>query len=137
MQVRALATFNGRYGMIRAGTTFNAEPGYVKALNKHKGKPLVEVLSEQDADEKKAPGPGDNKSIPGAPSQGGKDKAGGVQAPSPAAGKPITSASLPAGPASTKKTSKRSGAGGRKGVVTPRKGKAKTSSTPASDPAAG
>lgn len=140
MQVRALKTFHSRYGKIRAGETFNAEPGYVVALNKRKDNPLVEVLSKQDE-----PGPSKDRSKGEAPGRAGKENPGDQgRAPVsdsgqvPAAGTGITSRSLPAVPASRARIAQPSPRGGRKGKPTPRKGKAKpatkTPSTPAAPP---
>jgi hypothetical protein len=131
MWVRALKTFKGRYGSIKAGEKFNAEPGYVTSLNKRKGNPLVEVLNAQDE-----PGPKEDRNKGDAPSRAGKVPHGDQgQAPAsdsgqvPGAGKALTSQSLPAVPASRKKTAAPSQRGGRRGKPTPRKGKAKTAST--------
>lgn len=137
MWVRALKTFKGRYGSIKAGEKFNAEPGYVTALNKRKGNPMVQVLDERDE-----PGPKEDRNKGDAPGRAGKGNPGDQgRAPVsdsgqvPAAGTGITSRSLPAVPASRKKTAAPSQRGGRRGKPTPRKGKAKpatkTSSTPA------
>lgn len=56
---RALRTFKGRYGLIRAGTVFNCEPGYFAALEKQG---FVKVETERTP-----PGPGENRAIPAAP----------------------------------------------------------------------
>lgn len=131
MLVRALKTFNGRYGKINKGQTFNAEPGYVKDLNKRKNNPLVEVLERDE------PGPSQDRNKGEAPQRSGKDTppAGGAQVPAGSegqsgAGRGITSASLPVGRASTKTTSRASGSGGRRGTATPRKGKGRTANAP-------
>lgn len=140
MQVKALKTFQGRYGKIRAGETFNAEPGYVLALNKRKGFPMVEVLSKQDE-----PGPTKDRSKGEAPGRAGKEKPGDQGRPpvsdtagQQGAGAALTSQSLPAVPASRARIAVPSPRGGRKGKPTPRKGNAKpatkTPSTPASAP---
>lgn len=140
MWVRALKTFKGRYGSIKAGEKFNAEPGYVTSLNKRNGNPMVQVLDERDE-----PGPSKDRSKGEAPGRAGKENPGDQgRAPvsdtgqTPAAGTGITSRSLPAVPVSRKRIAAPSLRGGRKGKPTPRKGKAKpaakTSSTPAPAP---
>jgi hypothetical protein len=141
MLVRALKTFNGRYGKINKGQMFNAEPGYVQDLNKRKANPLVEVLEKSD---QPAPGPSQDRSRGDAPRRSGKDQGQAQPGPAPAdtgaqsdSGKAITSASLPVAPASRKTTSRPLAVGGRRGKPTPRKGKssakAKTASTPPAD----
>jgi hypothetical protein len=131
MWVRALKTFKGRYGSIKAGEKFNAEPGYVTALNKRKGNPMVKILSDRDE-----PGPTDDRSKGDPPGHAGKEKPGaqgrtpaGDTGQPPAAGTGITSRSLPAGPVSRKRIAVPSQRGGRKGKPTPRKGKVKTTVT--------
>lgn len=130
-EVRALRSFTGRYGRIRTGQTFAAEPGYAAALKRNK---LVEYTGKPGE-----PGPQKDRSIPEAPDRGGKDDKGTGRpakstAPQPlTGGKGITSSSAPAAPASRPRTSSTSKAGGRKGTPTPRKGKTKTSSTPPAD----
>lgn len=125
MQVRALKTFKSEYGKIHSGNVFNAEPSYAKKLQRNG---LVEIV---DAAE---PGPSDDRSKGDAPSRSGKGS--GAKGPTPGdtvppleGGPGITSASLPAGPASPRKTLPSSKTGARTGVKTPRKPKAKTSST--------
>lgn len=134
MLVRALKTFNGRYGRINKGQTFNAEPGYVQQLNKRKSNPMVEVLERDE------PGPSSDRSKGSeAPGRAGKDAPpAGDRKPAGSEGRSddgqaITSASLPAGRASRKKTSPKSGTGGRQGTATPRKAKAKTAGTSPDD----
>lgn len=130
-EVRALRSFRGRYGHIRAGQTFTAEPNYAAQLQRNK---LVVVV-----DESKDPGPSKDRSRPEAPHRGGKETPGKGNPAQPtdpqqsADGKVITSASVQAGQASRKKTSLQSVAGGRRGTPTPRKGKTKTTSTPTED----
>jgi hypothetical protein len=127
MWVRALKSFRGRYGDIKAGEKFNADPGYVTALNKRKDNPLVKVL-----DDREEPGPSKDRNKGDAPGRAGKVNPGD-QGRAPAsdtaqtqdAGKVLTSQSLPAGPASRKKTAAPSQRGGRRGKPTPRKGKQK------------
>lgn len=128
-EVRALKSFKGRYGHIRAGQTFTAEPNYAAQLMRNK---LVVVT-----DATQEPGPSKDRDRKGAPGRGGKDGEGkGSPVPPtdpqpPAAGGAITSASVQAGRASRPKTLPLSGAGGRRGTPTPRKkAKTKTSSTP-------
>lgn len=124
-EARALRTFKGRYGTIRAGSLFQAEPGYLAQLVKNK-------LAEATGDE---PGPSKDRNIPEAPQKKGKPgkEPGEKEAIAPdteqtaGSGQGVTSASLQAGRASTKKTSKRSGAGGKGKAPPPKK---KTSSTP-------
>jgi hypothetical protein len=137
MLVRALKTFNGRYGKINKGQTFNAEPNYVRDLNKRKSNPMVEVLEKDDRSQ---PGPSQDRNKGDAPQRAGNDqrRAPGA-APADTAGPSvggagITSASLPAVPASRRATSKPLPVGGRRvGKATPRKAKAKTASTPRAD----
>ena len=105
-EVRALKTFQSRYGLIRAGTVFQCAPDYFRALSKNG---LVEL-------EKPDPAPDKNRSVPEAPNRGGK----GAPAPGstkpgtgqpPASGKGATSSSAQAGQASRSKTSKGSAGG--------------------------
>jgi len=105
-EARALKSFQSRYGMIRAGTVFQCEPDYLRALLKNR---LVAV-------EKADPAPGSNRSIPEAPNKGGKDGAApGSSSPGtgqpPASGKGATLLSAPLGRASRKKTSSASDGG--------------------------
>lgn len=138
MQVKALKTFQGRYGKIRAGEVFNAEPGYVVGLNKRKGHPLVQVLDERDE-----PGPAKDRNKGEAPGRAGKEHPGD-QGRAPASdtagqqggGQALTSQSLPAVPASRGKIAAPSPRGGRRGKPTPRKGKTKTPITPPAPPGA-
>lgn len=131
--VTALASFRSRYGQIRKGQQFSAEPGYAKQLERNK---LVKIKAEGEQ-----PGPSKNRNIPEAPARGGKDEQGQGGPIEPKSdpqqktgGQGITSASLQAGRVSAKKTSRKSAAGGRRGTPTPRKGKtAKTPSTQADD----
>lgn len=89
--VKALKTFRGRYGMIRAGTSFNSDPRYAAALKKKGWLEVVEGGDEQPApDEKKQPGPDKNRQVPQAPSRAGKDLAAGKGATLPPTG-PLTS----------------------------------------------
>ena len=110
MQARALKTFHSRYGLIRAGTTFECAPDYFNALAKNKlvaeGKPAH-------------PAPSKNRNVPEAPNRSGKDRAApGSTAPAtgqpPDSGKGVTSASLRADPRSPKKISGASARGGKK-----------------------
>lgn len=75
---KALKSFKGRYGHIRAGTTFNAEPGYFGQLAK---KGWVELASdkrepEPQSKDKTPPGPDKNRDKGGAPGRAGKGNAG-------------------------------------------------------------
>lgn len=75
---KALKSFKGRYGHIRAGSTFNCEPGYFGQLIK---KGWVELAKDQrepqpDSKDKPPPGPGDNRDKGGAPGKAGKGEAG-------------------------------------------------------------
>lgn len=131
--VRALKSFKGRYGHIRAGQTFAAEPGYAKQLQRSK----LAVIIEDDA---KDPGPSQDRDRKEAPQRGGKEGQGSGNPPKQSDastvppplgdGQAITSSSLPAVRASTKPTSPKSVAGGRKRTPTTRKPKAKTPTTP-------
>lgn len=128
-EVRALKSFKGRYGHIRAGQTFTAEPSYAQSLMRNK---LVVVTGAAGE-----PGPSKNRDRKEAPGRGGKDGEGqGRPVPPtdpqpPAAGGTITSASVQAGRVSRPKTLPLSGAGGRRGTPSSRKkSKTKTSSTP-------
>lgn len=131
-EVRALRSFKGRYGHIRAGQTFTAEPNYAAQLKRNK---LV-VIVGGEGEKGKEPAPSKNRDKGNAPARGGKDQTGKDAPPTdpraPAAGQTITSASVQAGQASRPKTLPLSGAGGRRGTPTARKpkGKTKTSSTP-------
>lgn len=127
-EVRAIKSFKGRYGHIRKGQQFTAEPNYARQLRDNK---LVKILEE-----KPEPGPSKNRDKGDAPGRGGKDPTGKDAPPTDpqrsADGQAITSASVQAGQASRRKTLPLSGAGGRRGTPTARKpkGKTKTSSTP-------
>lgn len=105
-EVRALKTFNSRFGLIRAGTVFQCPPDYFRALSKNK---LVEL-------EKPDPAPDKNRSVAEAPNRGGKGgPAPGSSSPGtghpPASGKGATSSSARAGQASRSKTSPPSAGG--------------------------
>lgn len=105
-EARALKTFQSRYGLIRAGTVFQCAPDYFRALSKNG---LVAL-------EKADPAPEKNRSVPEAPHKGGKgNPAPGSKIPGtgqpPASGKGAASSSVPAGQASTSKTSKGSAGG--------------------------
>jgi len=111
MQARALKTFQSKYGLIRAGTTFQPEPGYARALERNK---LVEIL---DDDRKPAPGEQrEDKSIPRAPHEkdAGKGQTGGDTARQPEDGTAPKSSASPRGQASRGKTLTTSTVGGRK-----------------------
>lgn len=69
---KALKSFRGRYGLIRAGTTFQCEPGYFAALEK---KGWVQKVEDRDP-----PGPSDNRSVPAAPNQAGAGDQGKASA---------------------------------------------------------
>lgn len=132
-EVRALRSFKGRYGSIRAGQTFNCEPGYLVQLLRNKL-----VIATGNPGE---PGPSKDRSIPEAPHRGGKDKGGKDTDPSnpsgqgAGSGNALTSASLPAGQASRRKTVMQSGAGKKaKPAKSKARAKTKTSSTPAPAP---
>lgn len=116
---KALKSFRGRYGLIRAGTQFNCEPGYFAALEK-KGW-VQEVKGEKPKDpapeKRREPAPDKNRKKPDAPNRAGKVGAapGGVTHASivkakgsvraPGAGKALTSRSLRADLPSKKTTS--------------------------------
>lgn len=111
--VKALKTFSGKYGLIRAGTTFNSEPEYFKRLQKNG---LAVAADEQE--KPGAPGPSKNRNIPAAPGNGGKGEPGakgqttpGSSGRPPDAGKGQKSASLRADLASRGKTSGKSASG--------------------------
>lgn len=106
MQAKAKKTFQSKYGLIRAGTTFQPEPGYARALERNG---LIEIL---DADRKPAPGEQrEDKAIPRAPNEKspGKDSA-----PQPGDGTAPKSASSRPGQASPDKTLTTSAIGGGK-----------------------
>ncbi len=136
--VKALKSFRGRYGLIRAGSTFECEPGYVTALLKNK---MVEVL-EGEAAPAGEPGPKKNRNIPTAPNKSGKERPSGQggksdgSGQSPAGGKGSTSSSLQADLASRKTTSTRS-AGGvtSKSIAKKKKTKTRVVLDPAAPPA--
>ena len=128
MQAKALKTFRGKYGMIRAGSKFNCAPGYFEELKKLKM--VTEWTGGKDANDPppilpRDPGPSENASIPEAPATAGKELAAssGQTASSEstykpndsgrrrADGKALTSRSLRADLASRKKTSSESGTG--------------------------
>lgn len=133
MQAKALKTFRGKYGMIRAGSKFNCAPRYFDELKKLKM--VTEWTGGKDAKEDppaaddpqtiRDPGPSENASIPEAPATAGKDQAASSgqsdssESPDPAkdsgrrrgAGKPLTSRSLRADLQSRKKTSRESNDG--------------------------
>lgn len=115
MQVRALRSFNGRYGHIRVGQIFSSAPNYAQDLMRNG---LVELLKE--------PGPEKDRAIPEAPKRAeepppvrpppteppsGKDGATASSERAPASGKGRTSSSLRADLASRRKTRKASEAG--------------------------
>lgn len=108
--VKALRSFKGRYGHIRAGSTFNCDPNYMRQLQ---GKGWIEAAKpEPGSKDKPAPGPGDNRDKGGAPGRAGKG--------APGAGKP---------PASGKGKSSSKGSAGRQGA-----GRAVTSRSLRQDP---
>jgi hypothetical protein len=113
MQVRALKTFTGRYGTIRAGTVFNCEPGYFQSLAKNN---LVTAEITKDA-AARTPGPSKDRNIPEAPHRGGKENPGeqgqapGVTVRPLDVGAGQQSSSLRADLALQEKTSNRSAAG--------------------------
>jgi hypothetical protein len=133
--VKALKTFRGKYGMIRAGTTFNSDPRYAAALEK-KGWLKTVGGGEPEPLKPPEPKPGSNRNVPQAPGRAGKDsaagKAGAALPPTaplsnravldtrkgsarpPAAGKGAPSRSLRADLPPPAKTSKPSGAGDSK-----------------------
>jgi hypothetical protein len=126
MKVRAVKTFSGRYGLLRAGTEFECEPGYFQALKRNG---LVQLATDRiaappaDPNAPPGPGPGDNRSIPGAPKPG-KDTPGEQRKPPggtghrKAAGSVTTSSSLRADLHSRGKTSGKSGGGALEKVGT-------------------
>lgn len=118
---KALKTFQGRYGKIRAGQPFSPDPGYAKALLKQKM--IVEIEADDPA--QKQPGPGEqreDKSIPRAPHEknpgkgkpGKSAEPGSTTAATPDAGKEPSLSVLDQGPASRTKTLTTSGAGGKR-----------------------
>jgi len=135
--VKALKSFRGRYGMIRAGSIFNCEPGYAESLRKNK---LIEVIDGAADEKRQEPGPEANRKKPDPPGRAGKDQPGeqgerrDATVPPLAGGLALTSASLRADLASRKTTSTKSAAGAKKAKPVPAKGKKKTSSTRASAP---
>lgn len=106
MLALALKSFRGRYGLIRAGTTFNCAPGYFEALLKNGWVKAADAPAAPPP----APTPSKNRQIPEAPKRAGKSGAatatrGGKSksentgsenpsAPPPVAGGPLTSRSL-------------------------------------------
>lgn len=94
--VKALKSFKGRYGHIRAGTTFNADPSYYRQLA---AKGWVELAPESKDKQPPGPGPGENRDKGGAPGRAGKGGAGGKPA-------------APNKPGSRKGTAPQRGAGG-------------------------
>lgn len=133
-EVLALKSFKGRYGQIRAGQQFNAEPGYAAQLKRNK---LITFLGEADE-----PGPTKNRDKGDAPGRGGKEGQGKGNPAKPTDPQPsddgqaITSASVQAARVSPKKTLPKSAVGGRRGTPTPRASdKKKTPSTPTEDAA--
>lgn len=108
---RAKRTFQGRYGMVRAGNVFNCEPGYFADLKRNGLVEEVAAAAAGAAD----PGPSENASIPDAPARAGKELGAGAaptsSVPLPAAGSAVTSRSLRRDLASRAKTSKRSESG--------------------------
>lgn len=125
MQARALKTFRGRYGIIRAGTVFQCEPGYFAALEKNK----LAIASDAKDAPARAPGPGENRNIPEAPRTAGKESPGeqggkpGDTEPPPDDGRARTSSSLRADLASRAKTLSKSAAGVTSKSVAPAKKK--------------
>lgn len=139
MQAKALKTFRGKYGMIRAGSKFNCAPGYFAELKKLKmvtewtgGKdakddPPATDETARDPLDIRDPGPSENASIPEAPATAGKDQAApsgqttsSESAPTQSdtgrrrgAGRPLTSQSLRRDLQSRKKTSSESAPGAK------------------------
>jgi hypothetical protein len=114
MLAKALKTFNGKYGLIRAGQTFNCDPAYFAALLKNK---LVVAAEGEDT-----PAPSSNRSIPAAPGKadtgkgnpGGQANKPGATVPPPGAGKALTSSSLRRDLASRGKPASKSVSGAKK-----------------------
>lgn len=114
MQVKALRSFQGRHGYIRAGQTVNLEDGYARDLAKNK---LVE-LPEGDG----GPKPDNRQAMRRAPVLGGirpgaNEKRPG-QEPRLGDGPTLTPLSSRAAQARTKKTPPVSGRGGKKAGAT-------------------
>lgn len=118
--VKALKSFKGKYGHIRAGMTFNPDPGYAREMQR---KGWIEPVAEEEpgpGPQKKAPpAPDRNRNKPPAPSRAGKDQGGAKRTPPPnkkgagtsgdteqppAGGGPVTSRSLRADLHSSAKT---------------------------------
>jgi hypothetical protein len=106
---KALKSFRGRYGLVRAGSTFNCEPGYFSQLKK---KGWVELAKDQrdpapDSKDKNPPAPADNRDKGGAPGRAGKGAAGSKPATAtrtPRGGRKNTAAPPAAGKGSTSRS---------------------------------
>lgn len=122
---KAKKSFRGRYGLIRAGSQFQCEPGYFNQLEKKGWVEEVDV-KEPAPSKQREPGPDKNRKKPDAPkraggkagaaSGGGKPSAktqrlGKGSAPAPDSGGPVTSRSLRQDLPSSEPTSSSSGAG--------------------------
>lgn len=115
MLVKALKSFAGRYGHIRAGITFECEPHYFEALRRHR---LVDAAPADATPDPGAPGPQKNRNVPKAPLTPGKDgpgnqggEPGKQSAPSQDDGTAPPSVSLRADLRSRQKTSRKSAVG--------------------------
>jgi hypothetical protein len=114
MKARAVRSFAGRYGRIRAGMIFECEPGYFQALKRNG---LVEKADENQPAQAPDPSPPANRSKPAAPMKAGnaepdgQGKPPGATDPRKGAGRTITSRSLRQDLRSRGTTSKSSDAG--------------------------
>lgn len=130
MKVRALKSFNGRYGKIRAGNVFECEPSYFRALARNG---LAKIEPERAIDgqpqpeqpgEKKPPGPSEDRDLKKPPNTAGKDAPGDQRKPPGATGRRtgggpgVTSRSLRADLHSRGKTAKKSGDGDEEAAAT-------------------
>ncbi len=70
IQVKALKSFQSRYGFMRIGNQFWSEEGYVKQLQRVGG--MIEIIRDDDAPEAPAVQPERNQAFPRAPHTKGK-----------------------------------------------------------------
>jgi hypothetical protein len=89
MLAKALKSFRGRYGLIRAGSTFNCEPGYYGQLAKKGWVEAAKGGPEPESAQKPGPGPADNRDKGGAPNKAGKGEAGTGKPPAQPKGPPV------------------------------------------------
>lgn len=123
MKTRALKTFRGRYGLIRAGNVFECEPGYYKQLakmgmvQKEPERTLDEPGQPPDPNKPDNPGPSKDRDAKGPPFPPGKSPPGVARKPPgdtarrTGGGQALTSRSLRADLRSRGKTSKKSDGG--------------------------